>query len=138
LHARDATTNDPPALELLIIITQRSLSANVHYACCAALAYLAVRQYVRNALLETPSEPLMETPDLLIRRLEATDHAGLRYAICAIATELCKYENGLARLRDINFTQACERLKQKKTVPKDAALDIILDHISHELRPRMT
>ena len=32
-----------------------------------------------------------------------------RYAICAIATELCKGEAGLMRLRDINFAQALER-----------------------------
>jgi hypothetical protein len=31
-------------------------------------------------------------------RLEATDHAGLRYAICAAATELAKSEAGLVRL----------------------------------------
>jgi hypothetical protein len=47
-------------------------------------------------------------------RLEATDHAGLRYAICAIATEIAKCDAGLVRLRDINFAQALERLRQKK------------------------
>ncbi len=134
----DATAKDPSALELLIIITKRSMSSDVHYACCSALAYLAVRQDVRNELLETPSGPLMETLDLLIRRLEATEHPGLRYAICAIATELCKCDNGLARLRDINFAQACERLRHKKSFAKDPALDMILDHISHELRPRIS
>jgi hypothetical protein len=48
-------------------------------------------------------------PDFLMRtifRLEATDHPGLRYAICAIASELCKSDFGLVRLRDINFAQA--------------------------------
>lgn len=121
-----------------MIITKRSASSNVHYACCSALAYLAVRQDVRNELLETPSGPLMETLDLLIRRLEATEHPGLRYAICAIATELCKCDKGLARLRDINFAQACERLRHKTNLAKDPALDMILGHISHELRPRIS
>ena len=93
---------------------------------------------MRNALLETPSGPLMETLDLLVRRLEATDHAGVRYSICAIATELCKCDNGLTRLRDINFAQACERLRHKKSLPKDPALELIIDHISHELRPRIS
>ena len=96
-------------------------------------------------------------------RLEATDNPGLRYAICAIATELCKSESGLVRLRDINFAQALERLRQKKiakvsaqfltlttfvvtrinytnyeSTRKDPALEMIMDFLAAELRPKIT
>mmetsp|Transcript_10080 Transcript_10080/g.33567 ORF Transcript_10080/g.33567 Transcript_10080/m.33567 type:complete len:165 (-) Transcript_10080:1117-1611(-) len=84
----DAANKEPSALELLILALKNSPSAEVHYASSSAIAYLAVRQDIRLALVETPSGPLMESLDLLIRRLEATEHSGLRYAICAIATEL--------------------------------------------------
>jgi hypothetical protein len=97
---------------------KNSSNSEVHYACCCALAFLAVRQDVRAALYESTVGPLMEALDLfvrrsrsavlvfsggnflrspsciLFRRLEATDHPGLRYAICAIATELAKSEAG--------------------------------------------
>jgi len=136
--AGDGNSKDPSALELLIITLKKALSAEVHYACCAAIAYLSVRQDVRSALFETASGPLMESLDLLVRRLEATEHAGLRYAICAIATELGKCEAGLVRLRDINFAQALERLRQKKGLPKDPALDMIIDYLALELRPRIS
>lgn len=130
-------SKDPSALELLIILLKRSSSSDVHYACCASIAYLAVRPDVRSALVETPSGPLMESLDLFVRRLEATDSAGVRYALCAIASELCKGDAGLMRLRDINFAQALERLRQKRSMPKDPALEMIIDHLVHELRPRI-
>ena len=76
----DAQARDPSALELLVITLKKSPSAEVHYACCAAIAYLAVRADVRAAISESGSGPLMETLDLLVRRLEATDHPGLRCA----------------------------------------------------------
>mmetsp|Transcript_53097 Transcript_53097/g.126336 ORF Transcript_53097/g.126336 Transcript_53097/m.126336 type:complete len:209 (-) Transcript_53097:36-662(-) len=136
----DPGSKEPSALEQLVITLKNSSSSQVHYACCAAIAYLSVRQDVRAALVETGSGPLMESLDLMVRRLEATENAGLRYAICAIATELCKGEAGLMRLRDINFAQALERLRQKKKEPrdKDAALEMIIDHLCNELRPKMS
>lgn len=102
---------------------KNSSNSEVHYACCCALAFLAVRQDVRAALYESTVGPLMESLDLfvrrfrsaacvfcggdflrsppciLFRRLEATDHPGLRYAICAIATELAKGEAGKCLFR---------------------------------------
>lgn len=42
----------------------------VHYACCCALAYLAVRQDVRAALYESTVGPLMEALDLFVRRYD--------------------------------------------------------------------
>lgn len=92
-------------------------------------------------LLLTPTysahspNPTTHAPSL--SRLEATDSPGVRYALCAIASELCKGDAGLARLRDINFAQALERLRSKKSLPKDAALEIIIDHLVQELRPRI-
>ena len=80
--------------------------------------------------------PALATHTSLIR-LEATDSPGVRYALCAIASELCKGDAGLARLRDINFAQALERLRAKKSLPKDAALEIIIDHLVQELRPKI-
>jgi len=80
--------------------------------------------------------PALATHTSLIR-LEATDSPGVRYALCAIASELCKGDAGLARLRDINFAQALERLLAKKSLPKDAALEIIIDHLVQELRPKI-
>lgn len=133
----DAITKAPSAVELLVINLKNSSNSEVHYACCCALAYLAVRQDVRAALYESTVGPLMEALDLFVRRLEATDNPGLRYAICAIATELCKSESGLVRLRDINFAQALERLRQKK-IAKDPALEMIMDFLAAELRPKIT
>jgi len=132
----DAIIKRPSALELLVINLKTSTSSAVHYACCCAIAYLAVRQDVRASLYESTVGPLMEALDLFVRRLEATDHAGLRYAICAIATEIAKCDAGLVRLRDINFAQALERLRQKK-IAKDAALEMIMDFLVSELRPKI-
>jgi len=42
----------------------------------------------------------------------------------------------LLRRRDINFAQALERLRQKK-IPKDAALEIIMDYLATQLRPKI-
>jgi len=133
----DIITKTPSALELLVINLKNAPSSEVHYACCCAIAYLSVRQDVRAALYEATVGPLMEALDLFVRRLEGTEHAGLRYAICAIATELAKCEAGLVRLRDINFAQAMERLRQKKMV-KDPALEMIMDFLAAELRPKIT
>jgi len=133
----DAITKTPSALELLVINLKNAPNSAVHYACCCAIAYLSVRQDVRAALYEATVGPLMEALDLFVRRLEATDHAGLRYAICAIATELAKCEAGLVRLRDINFAQALERLRQKK-MTKDPALEMIMDFLAAELRPKIS
>ena len=38
--------------------------------------------------------------------------------------------------RDINFAQALERLRQKKFA-KDAALEIIMDFLAAQLRPKI-
>lgn len=66
----------PSAVELLVINLKNSSSSAVHYASCCALAYLAVRADVRAALYEATVGPLMDTLDLMVNRLEATDHPG--------------------------------------------------------------
>eukprot|EP00802_Teleaulax_amphioxeia_P025697 Tamp_26594.p2 GENE.Tamp_26594~~Tamp_26594.p2 ORF type:complete len:222 (-),score=61.31 Tamp_26594:225-860(-) len=132
----DVIMKQPSALEALVLNLKNATNPEVHYASCCAIAYLCVRQDVRAALYEATVGILMESLDLFVARLEATDHAGLRYAICAAATELAKSEAGLVRLRDINFAQALERLRQKK-IPKDAALEIIMDYLATQLRPKI-
>jgi hypothetical protein len=54
--------------QLLVINLKNSNNAEVHYACCCALAFLAVRQDVRAALYEATVGPLMEALDLFVRR----------------------------------------------------------------------
>ena len=71
-----AISKVPSAVELLVINLKNSSSSAVHYACCCALAYLAVRADVRAALYEATVGPLMDTLDLMVNRLEATDHPG--------------------------------------------------------------
>jgi hypothetical protein len=68
----DAIIKRPSALELLVINLKTSTSSAVHYACCCAIAYLAVRQDVRASLYESTVGPLMEALDLFVRRCECT------------------------------------------------------------------
>jgi hypothetical protein len=124
--------NLPPNLHLLLL--------RIHHAIWSPLS----RSFDQSPDHSPPSSPRVPHLHLhalathaSLTRLEATDSPGVRYALCAIASELCKGDAGLARLRDINFAQALERLRAKKSLPKDAALEIIIDHLVQELRPKI-